>query len=134
MYKRIAVYILSFLLFIVLAFSVHTYVFTEFAERSPIKLEALYAFHTFFTLALVIVLTYLMFQDKFKDQIGFFYLASMMVKIILFCIVFKAQIFNDRSFSNQEGVNLLIPIGLALFFEILFLSRLLNKNHPTKND
>lgn len=134
MKKLIVTYIISFLICIALAYTFHAKLYVDFANASPIAIQSLYLFHIIFTLALVILLSFLMFQEKFKDQIGFFYLASMILKIFLFCIVFKQQIFNDRSFTNEESINLLIPMALALLFEILFLSKILNTIQPIKND
>ncbi|WP_460220460.1 DUF6168 family protein [Psychroserpens sp. MEBiC05023] len=134
MTKLVLIYIGLFLAVIFGAYMVHTNVFVDFASSSPIQLEALYGFHTVFTFLLTLSLSLLLFNNKFKDQIGFLYLASMVLKLLLFCIIFKKYIFNDNSFTNIESFNILIPMLLALFFEMLFLSKLLNNFDALKND
>lgn len=134
MIKTITVYLVSFLVLCFLSYYIHSNSFVDFSKTSPIPLDALYLFHTLFTFLLTLVLSIVLFSKKLEGQLGFLYLASMVLKIILFCIVFKADIFTTQSFTNSQSLNLLIPMALALFFEILFLSKLLNKWSTTKND
>ncbi len=134
MMKAVVFYLSSFLVLFVLFYVLHANVFVNLAKASPIQLEALYGFHCAFTLLLTLGLALLHFSNKLEGQLGFLYLASMVFKIILFCLVFKNHIFNTQSFTNTESANLLIPMFLALLFEILFLSKLLNKWSASKND
>jgi len=134
MIKQLLIYIMLFVVLCATSYYLHTVIFTDLATKSPIGLKAVYSFHFLFTLILVILLLILSYKEKFKDQIGFLYLVSMTLKIALFCFVFKAHIFNGNSFTRTESVNLLIPMSLALFFEVLFLSKILNGFQAIKND
>ena len=134
MRKFLSFYMILLIAISLLTFLIHSKGFVHFANRSPIQIEALYLFHSIFTFLLTFVLSLLIVNHKFKDQIGFLYLASMVLKLILFCVFFKSHIFNQNSFTNTESANLLIPMTLMLFFEILFLSKLLNRFGALKND
>jgi len=53
---------------------------------------------------------------------------------LIFCLIFYKHIFTNDSFTNQESVNLLIPMILILALEVFFLTKLLKNISPSKND
>lgn len=131
--KRFLVVFVIFLVSISIGYLIHSDLLQRFNSESVIALDYLYLFLGGFSALLLIQLYLLSKNERYKDQLGFFYLLSVALKLILFSIVFKDGIFTLNSFTNEQSVNLLIPIGLTLFFEVLILSRILNKKDQIKN-
>lgn len=131
--KRFLVVFVIFLVSISIGYLIHSDLLQRFNSESVIALDYLYLFLGGFSALLLIQLYLLSKNERYNDQLGFFYLLSVALKLILFSIVFKDGIFTLNSFTNEQSVNLLIPIGLTLFFEVLILSRILNKKDQIKN-
>ncbi|WP_299761685.1 DUF6168 family protein [uncultured Dokdonia sp.] len=134
MIKQLSLYSIIFVLFSFAGYYIHTTVFTSLANQAPFSLQDVYLYHGVFSLLLCAIFLALLNSKKFKDQLGFLYLVSVALKIMLFCIAFYTPIFKTDSFTNTEAANLLIPIGLFLILEVFFISKLLNKIAPLKND
>jgi len=134
MTKKIVIYVIISILLLCIAYYIHTTTFTHFANKAPIPLEKVYAFFVGFYIILGVSFSFLYTKTSFKDQLGFLYLASVVLKIILFSIIFSKQLFMiDSSFPRQSAVNLLIPIILTLIAEVFIISKLLNNSTRQKN-
>ncbi len=134
MIKQLSIYFINFTLVSLIGFYFHTIVLSQLADQSPISLKEVYTFFGGFSLLVCTTLLLLLSNtEKFKDQLGFLYLVSVALKIILFCIVFSKYIFTASSFTNKETINLLIPMILILVLEVFFTSKLLNNSSPLKN-
>lgn len=129
MTKKIVIYLVISLLLFCIAYYIHTNIFSQFASRSSISLEKVYTFFGGFYVLLSISFSLLYGSKRFKDQLGFLYLASVVLKIILFSAIFSKQIFiEDSPFPRQSASNLLIPIMLMLAAEVFLMSKLLNNS------
>lgn len=127
-------YILVFVLVTCLVFWAHQYCLQTLEHIISLSLVKVYVFHTVTSLALCAVLVQLKSSTKYAEHIGFVYLASVVVKAILFFVIFRQSIFSDASLTNIEAASLLLPLFLGLFFEVLFLSRLLRQKPKIKNE
>jgi len=134
MIKQRGLYSIIFILFSLVGYYVHTGVFVSLANQAPFSLQSVYLYHGVFSFLLFIIFLALLNNKKFKDQLGFLYLGSVALKIIGFCLIFYKPIFKAEPFTNKESFNLLIPIVLFLILEVFFISKLLNKKTPLKND
>jgi len=133
MIKQLSIYILSFTLVSIIGFYSHKAIMSQLAILPVISLKHNYLFHGGFSLLLCANLLFLSEKEKFRDQLGFLYLVSVGLKIVLFCIVFNKEIFTNVSFTQQESVNLLIPMIVTLVLEVFFISKLLKNLPPLKN-
>lgn len=133
MIKQIGVYSISFLLLSVISYFLHIFLFPKITIESPIPLSQVYTFFSVFAFVVCVQLFILSKTEKFKDQLGFLYLVSIVLKMILFFVVFYKQIFTGEAFTNIEGINLLIPIALTLFLEVFFIRKLLKNIGTLKN-
>lgn len=133
MIKLLGVYSVSFLLVSLIGYYSHIFLFPKITIESPIALSRVYAFFSVFALAVCVQLLVLSKTEKFKDQVGFLYLVSIVLKMILFFVVFYKQIFTGEALTNTEGINLLIPIALTLFLEVFFIRKLLKNIGALKN-
>jgi len=127
------VYSISFILLSLIGYYTHIFLFPNITIESPIPLSKVYAFFTGYALAVCVQLLVLSKTEKFKDQLGFLYLVSIVLKMILFFVAFRKQIFTEGSFTNTEGINLLIPIVLTLFLEVFFMRKLFKNIGALKN-
>ena len=93
MIKQIGVYLIGFGLLSLIGYNVHTILLSQVANESPVSLKKVYLFYGIFSLMLCTQLFLLSKKEKFKDQLGFLYLVSVALKIILFCFVFYKYIF-----------------------------------------
>lgn len=133
MIKQIGVYTISFILVSLIGYYLHIFLFPKIAIESPVPLRQVYTFFTVFSLVVCSQLLALSKSEKYKDHLGFLYLVSIVLKMILFFIVFYKQIFNGEVFTNTEGINLLIPIILILYLEVFFIGKLLKNTSTLKN-
>ena len=132
MKKRFLIYILIFAMSMVLIYLAHIHFFT-FTKVFKEFLTASYIYLISFTLAVCFSLIFLQTKKKFEHQIGFLYLFSVPLKIILFVVIFQKQ-FSSQSFhSNLELANCLFVILLTVFFEVFFVAKLLNISNAIKN-
>ena len=132
MKRRFLIYMLVFVMSLFLVYSAHVHFFT-FTSLFIKFLTDSYIYLATFTIIVCFALLFLQKKEKFKPQLGFLYLFTVPVKIILFIIFFEKQFFNQSFTSNKELFNVLIIIGLTLFFEVFFVSQILNDSETSKN-
>ncbi len=109
-----------------MAFFAHSEVLTRYHISIQYTLKPIYIFLSIATLIIYIVLDLLSQFKKFNGQIGFLYLATFMLKITCFAIIFYNSIIS-RELSKTDSLNLLIPVFIFLFVEVIFLSKILNR-------
>jgi len=132
MKKRLFIYISTFIVGMLLIGFGHIKFFT-FTDSFKDFLIASYIYLICATLAVCFLLAFLQNKKRFKHQIGYFYLFSVPLKIIIFIIIFQKQFSDQSSTSKQELTNCLFIMVLTLFFEVLFITKLLNISRATKN-
>lgn len=97
------------------------------------QLDAIYIFHLLYSIVLCWVLYFISKTKRFEPLLGFFYIASFILKGILFFSIFGNTLFNGVSLSNQEALLLLLPLFIALTFEVLFVVKILSRLGASKN-
>ena len=132
MKKRFLATTLIFLVVIVLIGFVHISSFS-FTIIYKVFLVKSYIYMLSSSLLIYLSLGFLMKKQKFQHRIGLFYLFSVPLKIIFFVIIFQKQFFDQTSDSSQELINCLFILVLTLFFEVFFMSRILNSSNAIKN-
>ncbi len=133
MIKQLGIHFVSFTILSLTGFYLHKIILSQITINLPFSLKEVYTFYAGFSLLLCTSFLLLSRTEKFKDQLGFLYLVSVALKIILFCIIFREYIFTQDSFTEQESINLLIPMILMLVLEVFFISKLLKNTRPLKN-
>lgn len=132
MLREIFIYMLAFGILFFLGDFVHNYYIENQEIDLGFSLRKMYAFHAFFSLQLCIVFALLSNNKKISPQLGFIYLASFVLKIVVFCIVFYNPIFTVEKLTNTQRISLLIPMLIFLIQEVYFIIKILNKNHSLK--
>lgn len=119
---------------LLLLFIIHKMSIGALEERASLSLAEIYVFHGVVSIALCGILVQARERTRFTDHLGYIYLMSVAVKAVLFFLVFNKAIFSSHSFSNQEAITMLLPLFLALLFEVFFVSKLLKKKPKLKNE
>lgn len=134
MIKSLLRYTGLFALFFVLVFFVHSSTLSRTDIILPFSLRLVYLFHGVFSIGLILLFYSLEHTDRFKGQLGFMYLISVVLKAALFFVVFHGAVFNDQAFTRIEAASLLIPLLAGLSFEVFILSKLLKIEASIKNE
>ncbi|MEM8846518.1 MAG: DUF6168 family protein [Bacteroidota bacterium] len=99
-------------------------------ERIPnITLKNHYAFHLVFSIAVCALFMGLNQHKKWKDQLGFIYLGTFFLKLVIFAVVFQDLVQPSKNLENIEVFLVLIPLFLGLALEVFVISQLLNKTN-----
>jgi len=132
MIRQIFIYFTAFGLLFFLGNYIHNYVIENHGFALGFSIQKMYAFHAFFSLQLCIVFALLSNNEKLRPQLGFIYLASFVLKIIVFCILFYSVLFTGEKLTNPQRISLAIPMLIFLILEVYFIIKILNKNHSLK--
>ncbi|SMG21213.1 hypothetical protein SAMN05661096_01161 [Marivirga sericea] len=93
-------------------------------ETLTYSINSIYLFH--FIAFIIIVLSVELLSQRLPDQVGYFYLASVFVKIGLFVLVFKDTIFASSPLNFLERISIIIPFFMFLVLEAIYSGRLMN--------
>lgn len=127
MIKRIVFYCIGFSFLFATSYTIHVSGLKDLNIKLNVPLFSIYLFHFIVSLFICVSFAILETTKKWSNQLGFVYLFTFMIKLMLFAIVFKNSVFKVESLSKIEGFNLLIPVFLFLFLEVYFIARILSK-------
>ncbi len=127
MIKTISIYLVSFVFLLIISFKLHELAISGAYPLLRFSLFNIYLFNTIFSFALCTVFLVLSKNEKYKFQIGFLYLVSMVFKLLVFSLVFRKSILVLESISRFESISLLVPIAIFLTAEVYFVSRILRQ-------
>ena len=129
MIKSLLTYSFVFVGVYFLIYGVHeSYIESNFIKLSY-NLQKVYLFHFGFSLLICVNFKLFSTVDKIFDQLGYIYLATLVLKLILFAIIFYQSIFNEENLSQMARISLLIPTIIFLSTEAIFVIRILNKKN-----
>ncbi|ARV06970.1 hypothetical protein BTO04_09855 [Polaribacter sp. SA4-10] len=129
MNKDIFTYIIVFVVLFLIVFYSHQTFLSCKEITLGFSLEKIYLFHAFFSALVCINLRVVSTVDKLFTQLGFIYLASLVIKLVLFCIFFYKSILTIETFTFSEKISLLIPIFIFLLTEVVFVAKTLNRSN-----
>ncbi len=120
---QVAIFILSF----ILTYLLHVYLIGCNSLIKNCILFNPYIFLLSFVLLVVAVFEILSQIKKLKDQLGFIYLSTLVLKLVLFVILFQSYFFDDLTEIEINKGHFLVPVFLGLACEVYFLSQLLKR-------
>lgn len=127
--KKILQYTLFSLLILTIGYSLHHFILQYFEVTHPFALWKIYLFQCLATLAICASFEIISKKsEKYRDQLGFLYLGAMVLKVAVFCLFFSNILFSSLVLSKLDSFSLLVPIFLFLFFEVMVIIKILNKN------
>lgn len=127
MVKKILSYLVSFLVLFCVSYVAHFKITETLNILLPFSLLHIYIF--FFSASFLICSFFIFFStiEKWTNQLGFIYMYSMLIKLLLFVAVFRHSIFKIEALSRTESINLLMPFIFFLILEVLFIVKVLSK-------
>ncbi|WP_366943599.1 DUF6168 family protein [uncultured Polaribacter sp.] len=127
MNKALFRYILVFVGLFLVGFYTHQFLLAYLELKVSFSLEKIYLFHAFFSGLICVNLRVVSTVDKLFPQLGFIYLSTLVVKLILFVIFFYNPLFTIDSFSLAEKTSLVFPLFIFLLTEAIFVLKILNQ-------
>ena len=123
--------IILFIIFLVigfLSFFIQTFCLDFKSLNFREFLTFTYVFFYSFSSLILTILFFIHEKTSLKFQIGYIYLFTVFIKLGLYFIVFQNQLGIEILSNFIVKINLLIPMFLTLFFEVIFLAKILKKS------
>ena len=129
MNSKIILYPFIFIVLFFLGYNLHSFFLEKLTILLPYNLQKIYLFNAGFSAIVCVNFVLLSSVDKVYQQLGFIYLGTLFLKILLFCGFFYKSLFAEESLTNQEAISLLIPIFVFLLTEVIIVIKMIHKNH-----
>jgi hypothetical protein len=127
MNKAVFKYMLVFVALFFLGYYPHFILVEYFAVKLSFSLQKIYIFHAIFSALICINLRVIATFERFFSQLGFIYLSTLVLKLILFALFFYDPLFTVDYFSVGEKVSLFFPLFIFLWVEAVFVLKILNQ-------
>ena len=109
----------------VIVFFIHLLV--NNSTESPVEFNALiYSYSINVVLACGVIILLFVLKKKLKDQLGFIFMASSLLKFACFFILFYPEYNADGDLTRLEFLTFFIPYVVCLVTETVILSKFLN--------
>ena len=127
MSKTLLTYLIVFFTLFFSTYYLHNYFIDTDSFVLRFNLKPIYLFFAGFSLIICIVFQFLRLVKKAKDQLGFIYLGTLVLKMLFFVIVFKKNVLDLPNLTKLESINMLIPLFIFLFTEVYFIAKILQQ-------
>lgn len=96
--------------------------------KLPISDFLIFSYKFNFGITLLFMVTMILFDKKFHDQIGFIFLAGSALKLMLFMAI---SYLNGFEIGRSTALDFFIPYVICLFVEIFIISKILKTRKNT---
>ena len=127
MIKDIIKYVLIFSTLFFVSYNLQLLFIKARIALLPFNLFSVYLFHAIFSFLICVSIDFLSRQENQKDQVGFIYLGTLVLKVLVFCIVFYKVLFSNENLTKSQSVLMLIPLVIYLVAEAYFIIQILNR-------
>jgi len=127
MIKTISIYTFVFFSLFMISLFLHESMMEKQAIILPYSLRKVYLFHLSFSLLICVNFKLFSTVDKIFEQLGFIYLGTLLLKIILFYAIFYRAIFADENLTQTARLSLFLPLIIFLLTEVIFVAKVLVK-------
>lgn len=122
MRKNVFRFLFLFTIVIAGSYLIHMGIINAFLlERNINIIKLSYIFNSTFTFVFTFII--LLLSKKFKDQLGFIFMAGSLIKIGVFIAVSK---LSDFEINKNVFLDFFIPYIICLIFEVYYVSKILN--------
>ncbi len=122
MRKNVFRFLFLFTIVIAGSYLIHMGIINAFLlERNINIIKLSYIFNSIFTFVFTFII--LLLSKKFKDQLGFIFMAGSLIKIGVFIAVSK---LSDFEINKNVFLDFFIPYIICLIFEVYYVSKILN--------
>lgn len=122
--RAIIIFGVQLALFLAVAFGLQI-TFLKHFEKPLLDNQIVLAYLINFLLAFSIIAFLFSFKKKFKDQIGFLFMAGSFLKFALFFIFFYPNYKIDGEITSLEFAAFFVPYAISLILETVFIAKLL---------
>lgn len=120
--KNIFRFLFLFTIIIAGSYLIHMGIINAFLlERNINIIKLSYIFNSTFTFVFTFII--LLLSKKFKDQLGFIFMAGSLIKIGVFIVSSK---LSDFEINKNVFLDFFIPYLICLIFEVYYVSKILN--------
>ncbi|MDP4704597.1 MAG: DUF6168 family protein [Polaribacter sp.] len=109
------------------SFFLHEFTLEKLEIEIAFSLKKVYLFHLGFSLLICVNFTIFSTVDKIFQQLGFIYLATIFLKIVVFNVIFYNPIFSKEDLDFASRISFFIPMIVFLSTEAVFVVKILNK-------
>ena len=127
MIRSIIAYAAIFFCIFIISFSLHEYLLEERQIILPFSLKKVYLFHLGFSLIICTNFVAISRVEKIFDQLGYIYLGTILLKLIIFIATFYKSIITGETLPFITRISLLIPMIIFLFIEAIIVAKILKK-------
>ncbi|ALM08419.1 hypothetical protein SB49_11800 [Sediminicola sp. YIK13] len=127
MLKKVLFQVLLFGFLFCSGFYTHRFILESNEILIQLPLFQIYLFHGIFSLIICASFQILSSYEKFASQLGFIYLGTFLLKLLLFAIIFNGLLFNNEANSLTNKISLLAPVFIFLLFEVIIIAKILGK-------
>ena len=131
--RTIVIYFLVFGAIFPCSYFLHGFILKILGIDLPFPLLNAYLFHAVFSFCICLFFKIASYKPKLFEQLGFIYLATVLVKLFFFSALYENWLFGEPVISTRESFQLLIPLFVFLPFEVYFISKILGQNPLPKN-
>lgn len=126
MVKNLIIYIIVFCFVGLLAYFFHNNFIQEKNIFLPFSLKKVYLFFVLFSLGICCLFKIGSVINKINEQLGFIYLGTIILKIVVFAAVFYKSVFTV-DLTTAQRIALIVPMAIFLIIEVFFVAKILNK-------
>jgi len=120
--KSFVLFLIVFIAVLSSTYFIHNVTISYFNLQADIKFVKLsYAYNVAFNIILVSLIVLL--QHKFKNELGFIFIAGSFIKVALF--IFYTR-FISLEISKGDFVDFFVPYATGMILEVYYLARILN--------
>ena len=123
--KNILVKCVVLLIVVTVAFFIHLF-FNNFIVESIEVNQLIYSYSINALLAIGIIALIFLLKKKLRDQLGFVFMGTSMLKFVFFFILFYPGYNADGNLSRLEFLTFFIPYVISLIAEGVILSKFFN--------
>lgn len=113
------------LIAVTVAFFIHLLI-NNFIEQSIEVNQLIYSYSVNAALAIGVIALIFLLKKKLRDQLGFIFMGTSMLKFVFFFILFYPGYNADGDLSRLEFLTFFIPYAISLIAEGVILSKFLN--------
>lgn len=124
--KKLILNCLTVVFVAAIAFFVHLF-FNNLLIESITVNQLIYSYVVNMILACSVIILLYVLRKKMKDQLGFIFMASSLLKFVLFFFLFFPQYKADGVLTRLEFLTFFIPYVICLITESVILSKFLNR-------
>jgi len=126
MIKLIARFTIFITLLLGIIFSAHLFLL-DVLSLPLFENKIILSYFTNYILTIFIFIILIRLKDKFAEVLGFIFFGGSFLKFIVFFILFYPSYKLDGDISRLEFSAFFIPYAFSLFYEVIFIIKILNK-------